>query len=145
LCITLTCPYRRACPCLNPIHDHFLRYTRGILQQVGRCSESSRACHYMIYLSERSGVARASAALGAMQEKQREEPFRRECAGPLPSHFAEWRESWAQIQRPRPICSQPPGSHIFFSFARLHRNSVVEKEQKHRRIARDNWIQIDCA
>jgi hypothetical protein len=53
LCITLTCPYRRACPCLNPIHDYSFGYTRGILQQADRCSESSRACHYIIYLSER--------------------------------------------------------------------------------------------
>lgn len=142
LCITLTCPYRRLCPCLNPIHEilfrirawNFCSRWTDALRAVGRVTTS------FIYLS---GAARASLLrFGAMQKKQRallSTGMRRPAAAQPFCRLAG--QSWI----PRPICSQRPRSHISHSVARLHRNSVVEKERKQHRIARDNWIQIDCA
>jgi hypothetical protein len=108
LCITLTCPYQQACPCLNAIHDQF-RIHAWKTQQVDRCCESSRACRYMFYLSERCCQSVCCSNLALCRKKNKRlllTGMRRP---------AEWRGSWAQIQRPTADLLATSFSPIYFS------------------------------
>lgn len=74
LCITLTCPYRKACPCLNPIHDQSCGYTRGIFsrRQGKRPGPTQYFICAVLPVPSRLSVLSCLSDSALWQEKQRE-------------------------------------------------------------------------